>query len=348
MSDYFATRTLQLIRLSDEEPKEQTWLLKDWIPMGCLTLIGGGEGSGKSTYTVDIAARISTGTLEGYFHGQPKSVLVYSTEDDVNRVLWPRFKAAGADMTKIFILEAKMDEFTDSIDMREDEEAIRKICNDENIGVIILDPIKSSLGDGVDQEKDRQLRRALEPINWLAQQTNTSVLGIIHYNKRETTDPRMLISGLRTWSAVARAVLGVIPHPNNSHEILIGVAKSNYGAQPDHCRRGKITTTDVRHKGKSFPSAKIMWLSDEQGKLDDHLAAKQEGGGRQNQVVDWLQYLFLRTDRVPSAEMDAGRKEHGFSEKLVRKVRNELGIIKDPGKGGEAWSWIWPDTENNN
>src|SRR5439155_9315396 len=51
----------RLVRLSDVQPEEVTWLWQDRVPCGKLTLLEGDPDEGKSTVAYDLAARVSAG-----------------------------------------------------------------------------------------------------------------------------------------------------------------------------------------------------------------------------------------------------------------------------------------------
>ncbi|MCA9152883.1 MAG: AAA family ATPase, partial [Planctomycetales bacterium] len=55
-------RRPKLVRLSDVEPETVRWLWPGRIALGKLTLFAGDPGLGKSFLTMDIAARVTTGT----------------------------------------------------------------------------------------------------------------------------------------------------------------------------------------------------------------------------------------------------------------------------------------------
>lgn len=63
------------------------------VPRGCLTLLAGDPGLGKSTWTSRLAALASRGEC-----GRKRGVLVVTAEDSVSQVVVPRALAAGADL----------------------------------------------------------------------------------------------------------------------------------------------------------------------------------------------------------------------------------------------------------
>ncbi|MGA2233549.1 MAG: AAA family ATPase, partial [Tepidisphaeraceae bacterium] len=91
--------------LADVEPRAVTWLWSGRIPSGRITLLVGRPGEGKSFVTMDVAARVSTGTP--FPDGTPcerGSVLIISGEDDPHDTIRPRLDAHHADVSCIHLL----------------------------------------------------------------------------------------------------------------------------------------------------------------------------------------------------------------------------------------------------
>src|SRR3977135_594171 len=61
-------------RAADIEPVTIDWLWNELLPLGTLSLIYGPEGSGKSAFTMVIAAMVSLGKLPGALRGTPADV----------------------------------------------------------------------------------------------------------------------------------------------------------------------------------------------------------------------------------------------------------------------------------
>ncbi|MEO0477052.1 MAG: AAA family ATPase, partial [Planctomycetota bacterium] len=57
-----ASAVPEVVRLDTVEPARVKWLWNQRLALGKLTLIAGDPGLGKSYLTLDLAARVSTGT----------------------------------------------------------------------------------------------------------------------------------------------------------------------------------------------------------------------------------------------------------------------------------------------
>src|SRR5207247_1769027 len=80
--------------LFDVEAKPVSWLWLNRIPIGCLSLLAGLPGLGKSLLTTEAAACVSSGRVwpDGG-HVRTGTVLLITAEDDLAYTLRPRLDA---------------------------------------------------------------------------------------------------------------------------------------------------------------------------------------------------------------------------------------------------------------
>src|SRR5215469_14879572 len=88
-----------LIQLATVPREPVQWLMDDWLPDGALTLLDGDPGLGKSTITLDVAARLSRGWAlpplpGGQLIRDPVGVLLLGAEDSLKSTVGPRLDAA--------------------------------------------------------------------------------------------------------------------------------------------------------------------------------------------------------------------------------------------------------------
>ena len=109
---------LKMIQLSQVEAQRVKWLWYPFIPYGKLTIIQGDPGDGKSTFILNIAAVLSKG--EGFDDamesGKPANVIYQTAEDGLVDTVKPRLESAGADCSRISII----DESEKSVSMTDD------------------------------------------------------------------------------------------------------------------------------------------------------------------------------------------------------------------------------------
>ena len=149
---------LQLIKLSEIQSQEVSWLWFPFIPYGKLTIVQGDPGDGKTTFVLNIAAKLSKGEgLDGEMKlTEPLNVIYQSAEDGLADTVKPRLEQAGADCEKISVIDEKIKSLS-MIDERLEEAVIKTGAK-----LLILDPIQAYLGGGMDNEQIQQAGLANE------------------------------------------------------------------------------------------------------------------------------------------------------------------------------------------
>ena len=135
---------LRIISGSEIEPREVERLWYPYIPYGKVTMIQGDPGEGKSTFVLNLAAMLTTGTPLPFSVGEyePMNVIYQNTEDDPEDTVIPRFIKAGGDRSRVFIDES--DEALSFADKRIGE-TIRRT----GAKLIIFDPLTSYIGEDI-------------------------------------------------------------------------------------------------------------------------------------------------------------------------------------------------------
>ena len=162
-------RRLVLTDLAAVRPQPVRWLWQDRIPLGVPSLLGGKPKLGKSTLAYDLAAKVTTGTLDGDLAGEPSNVLVVTFEDLVAETVVPRLMAAGADVTKVRTIEVEHDGEHDLVSLPDDVSGIEAAALEHGVRLLIVDPLMAALTGGTDSHRDSQVRRVLAPLAKLAE-----------------------------------------------------------------------------------------------------------------------------------------------------------------------------------
>ena len=184
------TSAVRIVRMSEVQPESVEWLWPGRIPIGKLTMIIGDPGLGKSTVSMDIAARVSRGTQ--WSDGAPNTpgnVILLTAEDGLSDTIRPRLDAANADVHRIMTLaitdagEKHERDFSDiHCDLLRLEEAIQQIGG---VRLVIIDPISAYLGK-VDSYKNADVRSVLAPLAKMADSHRFAVVLIDHLNKNNS------------------------------------------------------------------------------------------------------------------------------------------------------------------
>ena len=206
-------RRARLTRASDIKMLPTSWLWQDEgrgrLPIGALALAAGREGTGKSSFGIWLAAQLTRGTLPGMYYGKPKPVFYVAIEDSWPHTMNPRLEAAGANRDMVYRFDV-VNELGDeeSLSLPVDIGLLESEARRLGAALIVVDPLISTVAGSLDTHKERDVRKALDPLAMLAARVGMSVLGIVHFNKGKGTDIASLITGSGAFKNVPRAILG--------------------------------------------------------------------------------------------------------------------------------------------
>jgi len=206
------SRFLRITKASSIPMKGRRWMWRDergkWIPQADLTLMAGREGVGKSTIVYELVAKVTKGVLPGSYYGKPKSVIVCATEDAWAETIVPRLTAAGADLDRVYQIDAITPEgFEGTLSLPEDTKRLEEKILEYDVSLVLLDPLLSTVNAKLDSHKDAEVRMALDPLVRLAHETRIAMIGLIHVNKSQEGDLMNRLMASRAFGAIVRVVL---------------------------------------------------------------------------------------------------------------------------------------------
>ena len=327
-------RHIDLVPASHIGVKPVRWLWRDRMPLGELSLLAGREDIGKSTISYTLAAWITTGTMKGQHLGSPRAVLVAASEDSWEHTIVPRLMAAGADLDLVYRVDViTSDGFDGSLDLPADLVQLENAAKAVGAALLLLDPLMSRLSSTLDSHKDADVRRALEPLVSLAHRTNMTILGLIHVNKGDGRDALTSIMASRAFSAVARAVLFAVKDPEDETRRILGNVKNNLG-------RSDLSTFSYRIVGElvaetedgPVTTGKVEWIGKSDRSIREVLVDAHDAGREAMQPgedpVGWLRdYLESQGGEKASGSVKRAGKEAGFSNAIMNRAANKLGIV---------------------
>lgn len=326
-------RLLHFTKASAIAMRPVHWLWLERLALGVLALLGGREGIGKTILSATIAAAITRGTLEGRYKNTPKSVIIVATEDSWAHTIVPRLVAAGADLDRVYQVEAlTSDGISTSVTLPVDLAELKRVIKVTDAALVILDPLLSRLDSRLDTHKDADVRRALEPLSAIADETGVCLLGLIHVNKATSNDPLTTLMASRAFAAVARAVLFVMKDPDDESLRLLGQPKNNLGRTDLPTLVFRIAGVKVAdtNEGEVW-TGKLEWRGESARSIHDALEAASETTGDRtatSEAGDWLQdYLSGEPDHYcDSATIKREGAKAGHSIDSLKRSRKRLGI----------------------
>jgi RecA-family ATPase len=184
------TPRLVVRRVADVPRERVTWLWPDYLPAAKVVVLDGDPGLGKSTVVADLAARITVGKPmpDGSGGGDPRAVVLASAEDGLADTIRPRLELAGADLTRVAVIEAvELPEGrTAPLELPGDLEALEAVVRDVRARLVTIDPLVAFLAGTVNANRDQDVRRALHPVKDMAERTGAAILVVRHLRKAAT------------------------------------------------------------------------------------------------------------------------------------------------------------------
>jgi hypothetical protein len=321
-----------LVCLADVQEKTLEYLSKPRLPLGMISGLEGNPGQGKSLICVRIAADGSRGVDS--FTGakcEPFSTVYMSNENLLSAVTLPRFKAAGGDVQRFFSLEcAVSSDGTKSGITLADIPLLEKAVVQARAKLLVIDPLQSYMGAGVDSHKANETRPLLDGLARLAEKLGICILIIRHLAKGGAS--RAIFAGLGSIdiAAAMRSVLmaGCAPDDENNRALVQTKAAAGMLAPS---LRFSIGGVDVR--------AKITWrgVSDLSGA---DLMAPQ--GGAKSEIHKAAEFLREQLKAGPKLRAELASDE--FSARTLERAGERIGVKKTrravPGKGAQGpWEW---------
>ena len=177
---------LKLINMDMVEVEQIEWLLYPFIPYGKVTIIQGDPGEGKTTMVLQIIAKLTRGEpiLPADLEVKDKENIetpvngIYQTaEDGLGDTIKPRLLAAGADCSKVLVIDDREQPLT-MLDVRLEEAIMQTKAR-----MVVLDPIQGFLGAEVDMHRANEIRPLMKRVSVLAEKYHCAIILIGHMNK---------------------------------------------------------------------------------------------------------------------------------------------------------------------
>jgi hypothetical protein len=207
------------------------WLWPSRIPLGKVTILEGDPERAKSTITLDLAARTSSGSpMPGEI--QPREaagVVIVCAEDDLADTIVPRLLAHGGDLSHIASIPLERDEHGQvrPLTLPEHQDRLEVAIRQVKAKLLVIDPITAYLSETINTNNDASVRRATTPLADLAQRTGTAILLVRHLNKSGDLKAKYRGGGSIAFTGAARAVLVVEEHPEQPGLMVLARVKNN-------------------------------------------------------------------------------------------------------------------------
>lgn len=319
-------------RLADVVPESVSWLWSDRLPLGKLSLLVGDPSAGKSYLSLAIAAAITRGAAlpVGHRPAASGSVLIYNSEDGPEDTLRPRADRCEVDPTRTVLVDAfTIDGSRGGFTPGHVPALERLIEAMDRPQLLVVDPVASIVGGGVDTYRDNEVRAALDPLVDLARRRGIAVLGIAHMNKAVAMKALYRVSGSVGFVALARSVLLVAREDDTGRRAVVAI-KHNLCAE----------STPVEFQ---ITEAGFQWVGEapdlDAGRLLAGAPTPEDRTERE-EAEDFLRDALANGSRR-SRDVEAEARAHGISVRTLKRARKQLGVRAEQMTTGVAGANEW-------
>lgn len=201
------------------------------FPLGALTLVSGRGASGKSLFTVWLAAQATRGALDGDVKGEPVRVAFVQSEESLDEELRPKLLAAGADMdlvgapvwtekgaTAMGTMAGApwIPSFPASV------QALAEYIEATGSRLVLLDVLTAMFAAGLSTDAQEDVRRVLSGLNQAAQASGAAIVGVNHLRKGSTGTNGDEVAGSHEFRDSARCLwLAAYDHASRRTTMLL-------------------------------------------------------------------------------------------------------------------------------
>ena len=333
---------LKLINMEMVEVEQIEWLLYPFIPFGKVTIIQGDPGEGKTTMVLQIIEKLTKG--EEIFPRQEQKIeekngagiaagsdenisekgmeavnVIYQTaEDGLGDTIKPRLLAAGADCSRVLVIDDREEPLT-MLDIRLEEAIVQTKAR-----LVVLDPIQGFLGAEVDMHRANEIRPLMKRVAVLAEKYHCAIILIGHMNKNSNGKSSYRGLGSIDFQAAARSVLIVGRIKDEPEVRVICHVKSSLAPE------GKSIAFRL-DKDNGFE-----WIGEYDISADDLLSG--DSRGQKTRKAKEFLLEILADGGMAQKKIEEEAEKRGIKKKTLRNAKLELEI--DSVKRGNQWFWM--------
>ena len=250
---------------------------------------------------------------------EPIHIIYQTAEDGLADTVKPRLEKAGADCTRISVID-ESDKSLSMVDERL-EEALQRT----NAKLLILDPIQAYLGGGMDMNRANEARDMTKRLGVLAEKYKCAIVLIGHMNKAAGNKAAYRGMGSIDFYAVARSVL-LVGRIEGEPELRALVQIKNNLAAFGHSKAFRLSENG------------FDWIGDYEITADEVLGGIAPKTNKTEQAKELLRELAKEKSMLPSNEIIELAKQENISKRTLENAKKELGIRAK--KINSVWYWV--------
>lgn len=331
--------SLETVCAAEITPRPLDWFWKDRIPKNKHTVFSGNPDVGKTLVLCDIIAHYTTGREwpDGAVNDlEPGEVLFLSAEDNLEDTLTPRLQAAQTNLSRVHFVKL-ISLSTDRKQKRllaldaDIERIENKLAENPKIGLIVIDPITSYLGNA-DMNKEQSLRSVLTPVSDLAEEKRVTIIGNSHFNKRLDVSALHKVSGAVAMTGVARAVWLFARDETDKNLFHMLLGKGNLTRK----RTGmKYRIGEAELLTGVTPL--IEWAGEDDQDADEIISKATTPEKAIQRAREFIE-SYVTTERA-SGDVAAVAESRGISRTNLFAAKKEMPWIEAYKGSGGVWFW---------
>ena len=304
-----AEELVPMLCYEDIEQTSVDWLWFPYIPFGKLTIIQGNPGEGKTYFAMMLTAACTNRKLFPNMEDiEPFNVIYQTAEDGMGDTIKPRLMEAGADLSRVMVIDDTEEALTLS------DDRIEKAVRQNRVRLVIIDPVQAFIGADVDMNRANEVRPVFRKLGMIAEKTGCAIVLIGHLNKSSGTQSTYRGLGSIDIMAAVRSL------------IFIGKV-----------RKDPTTRVLIHEKSSLAPPGETMAfkLGDEEGFRwvgayeisADELLDGKEGKATETKLergAKLIRELLADKKEISIRELDEKAKEQGISGRTMRDVRSRM------------------------
>ena len=304
-----AEELVPMLCYEDIKQTSVEWLWFPYIPFGKLTIIQGNPGEGKTYFAMMLTAACTNRKLFPNMEDiEPFNVIYQTAEDGMGDTIKPRLVEAGADLSRVMVIDDTEEALTLS------DDRIEKAVRQNQVRLVIIDPVQAFIGADVDMNRANEVRPVFRKLGMIAEKTECAIVLIGHLNKSSGTQSTYRGLGSIDIMAAVRSL------------IFIGKV-----------RKDPTTRVLIHEKSSLAPPGETMAfkLGDEEGFRwvgayeisADELLDGKEGKATETKLergAKLIRELLADKKEISIRELDEKAKEQGISGRTMRDVRSRM------------------------
>jgi len=303
-------RVLDVGYMLSTVPPPVPWVVEPLLVAGCVTMLAGREGQGKSMLALALASAIGHGSTMAGLDCEAGQVLYVDAENG-EREAHRRVRSLCVKPETLVYVEAQ------GFNLGADIELIAGLVDEHEPTVVMLDSLRS-LAPGLDENDSKQAEAAVRPVSRLAQKHEIPVLLLHHAGKGGHE--------YRGSTAIGAAV-------------ELGFTLSRHEEDPDKRTRRKVACW----KSRPAPEPEERWIAmgSHEG-LITLAEAEPYRGERHRDRDDHRGDVLDALDGMPRSERQIA-KETGVARTTLQRLLRDLEADRLALKVPRGWVAHAPD-----